>query len=77
MAEALVRKEQAEVPVSFFSQKKFLLLWGVTFCSAFSIAIFLFSQSWYIVKTLDMEASLGMVMIASSTPLHGGWRSHR
>lgn len=30
MAEALVRKEQAEAPVSFFSQKKFLLMWGVS-----------------------------------------------
>ncbi|MCK6255949.1 MFS transporter [Fictibacillus sp. KIGAM418] len=68
MAEAIIKEEQPAIPVSFFSQKKFMLLWGVTFCSAFSIAIFLFSQSWYIVKTLNMEASLGMVMIASSIP---------
>ncbi|MFC7370114.1 MFS transporter [Fictibacillus iocasae] len=55
-------------PVSLFKQRSFLFIWAITLCSSFSISIFLFSQSWFVVKTLNQEAALGAVLIATNIP---------
>ncbi|MFC0189748.1 MFS transporter [Fictibacillus aquaticus] len=60
--------QQQEQPASLFKQRSFLYIWAMTFCASFSIAIFLFSQSWYVVKTLNQEAALGAVLIATNIP---------
>lgn len=46
----------------------FLFLWAATLFSSFSLAFFTFSQTWYIAKTLNLEASLGVVFVALSVP---------
>ncbi|WP_273837231.1 MFS transporter [Guptibacillus sedimenti] len=53
---------------SIFRNKNFLLLWGAAFLSSFGISFFLFSESWYVVNVLNLEASLGLIYIASSIP---------
>ncbi|WP_242316191.1 MFS transporter, partial [Bacillus cereus group sp. BfR-BA-01355] len=39
-----------------------------TLFSSFALAFFTFSQTWYIAKTLNLEASLGVVFVALSVP---------
>lgn len=46
----------------------FLFLWAATLFSSFALAFFTFSQTWYIAKTLNLEASLGVVFLALSVP---------
>ncbi|WNB91372.1 MFS transporter [Bacillus sp. NEB1478] len=53
---------------SILKSRSFLFYWAIVLCSSFSIAIIQFSQSWYVVKTLDKEASLGLVFIAANVP---------
>lgn len=53
---------------SLFQNANFLYLWAATLSSSFALAFFTFSQTWYIVKKLNLEASLGLVFIASSVP---------
>ena len=36
--------------------------------SSFAFSLFTFSQTWYIAKTLNLEASLGVVFVALSVP---------
>jgi MFS family permease len=62
----VLRKE--ETTPSIFKNKNFLLLWGAALLSSFGISFFLFSQSWYVVQVLNLEASLGLIFIASSIP---------
>ncbi|MBY6037898.1 MFS transporter [Fictibacillus nanhaiensis] len=68
MTQVSAISEQSVKMVSLFKQRSFLFIWAITICSSFSIAIFQFSQSWYVVKTLDKEASLGIVFIAANVP---------
>ncbi|MGP4059492.1 MFS transporter [Halobacillus sp. H74] len=65
MEEATV--EPKEIP-SIFKNRNFLLLWGAALLSSFGISFFLFSQSWYVVNVLGLEASLGILYIAVSIP---------
>ncbi|MBH0165280.1 MFS transporter [Fictibacillus sp. 7GRE50] len=67
MAETVAVHHKSETE-SLFKKRSFLFIWAITICSSFSIAIFQFSQSWYVVKTLDKEASLGIVFIAANVP---------
>lgn len=53
---------------SVFKNRNFLLLWGAALLSSFGISFFLFSQSWYVVNVLNLEASLGLIYIAASIP---------
>ncbi|TXR62935.1 MFS transporter [Bacillus sp. AY18-3] len=46
----------------------FLFLWAATLFSSFALAFFTFSQTWYIAKTLNLEALLGVVFVALSVP---------
>lgn len=46
----------------------FLFLWAATLFSSFALAFFTFSQTWYIVKTLNLESLLGVVFVALSVP---------
>ena len=41
---------------------------GQLLFSSFALAFFTFSQTWYIAKTLNLEASLGVVFVALSVP---------
>ncbi|ASF41256.1 MFS transporter [Halobacillus halophilus] len=70
--EATVRERtddlQEESTPSVFKNRNFLLLWGAALLSSFGISFFLFSQSWYVVNVLNLEASLGLIYIAASIP---------
>ncbi|WP_129729410.1 MFS transporter [Ectobacillus funiculus] len=69
--EELQQNQKLSVPLlsaSLFRNSNFLYLWAATLFSSFALAFFMFSQTWYIVKTLDLEASLGLVFLASSVP---------
>ncbi|WP_035532412.1 MFS transporter [Halobacillus kuroshimensis] len=57
----------AEQP-SIFRNRNFLLLWGAALLSSFGISFFLFTQSWYVVHELRLEASLGVLYVAASIP---------
>ncbi|MGP4077462.1 MFS transporter [Halobacillus sp. K22] len=59
---------QEESTPSVFKNRNFLLLWGAALLSSFGISFFLFSQSWYVVNVLNLEASLGILYIAASIP---------
>ncbi|MFS0555463.1 MFS transporter [Brevibacillus sp. 179-C9.3 HS] len=48
--------------------KPFTLLWMSALCSGLSISLFLFSQTWYIIQVLSLEASLGIVFMAATIP---------
>ncbi|MEH6849072.1 MFS transporter [Bacillus pseudomycoides] len=58
--------EETEVPL--LKNTNFLFLWAATLFSSFALAFFTFSQTWYIAKTLNLEASLGVVFVALSVP---------
>ncbi|WP_379970357.1 MFS transporter [Ectobacillus sp. sgz5001026] len=58
----------SKLNASLFRNTNFLYLWAATLFSSFALAFFTFSQTWYIVKKLDLEASLGLVLVASSVP---------
>ncbi|MFD1019752.1 MFS transporter [Thalassobacillus hwangdonensis] len=66
-ADTLTAVEESPVQ-SIFKNKNFLLLWGAALLSSFGISFFLFSQSWYVVNVLNLEASLGFIYIAASIP---------
>ncbi|MEN1936684.1 MFS transporter [Paenibacillus sp. 102] len=58
----------AESGTPLLKNTNFLFLWAATLFSSFSLAFFTFSQTWYIAKTLNLEASLGVVFVALSVP---------
>ncbi|WLD91940.1 MFS transporter [Alkalihalobacillus sp. AL-G] len=66
--EAVVNTKQEVVSPALWKNRNFLLLWIADLCSSFGLSIFMFSQSWYVVKVMGLEASLGLVFIASSIP---------
>ncbi len=69
LKENVLEQNERTVQVdSIFRNKNFLLLWGAAFLSSFGISFFLFSESWYVVNVLNLEASLGLIYIASSIP---------
>jgi MFS family permease len=53
---------------SILKNQNFLFLWIGALLSGVAISFFTFSQTWYIVKTLNLEASLGVVLVATSVP---------
>ncbi|GGE80258.1 MFS transporter [Priestia taiwanensis] len=53
---------------SILKNQNFLFLWLGALLSGIAISFFTFSQTWYIVKTLNLEASLGIVLVATSVP---------
>src|SRR5690348_16002978 len=58
--------EEREVPL--LKNTNFLFLWAATLFSSFALAFVTFSRTWYIAKTLNLEASLGVVFVALSVP---------
>lgn len=67
MNEANVQKPQMN-DISLFKQKNFLFLWIGTFFSGLSISMFYFSEAWYVVQVLNLEASLGIIYIVGTFP---------
>lgn len=59
---------QQQPEPSLFKQPNFMFLWIASAFSGLSISMFLFSQSWYVVDRLGLEASIGLIFIASSVP---------
>ncbi|WP_431804534.1 MFS transporter [Halobacillus andaensis] len=55
----------AKVPLS--KSMSFILLWFTTVVSSLSLSMFMFIQSWYVVESLGMEASLGIVLVCLTT----------
>ncbi len=53
---------------SIWLNRSFTTIWIAGLFSSLAISFFMFSQSWYIVQTLNLEASLGLVFIATSVP---------
>ncbi|WP_349407683.1 MFS transporter [Pseudalkalibacillus sp. SCS-8] len=66
--EAVVEQQKDEFSPAIWRNRNFLYLWLAGLCSSFGLAIFLFSESWYVVEVMGLEASLGLVFIASSVP---------
>ncbi|PFR29394.1 MFS transporter [Bacillus cereus] len=62
------KSAQAESGTPLLKNTNFLFLWAATLFSSFALAFFTFSQTWYIAKTLNLEASLGVVFVALSVP---------
>ncbi|HET7579309.1 MAG TPA: MFS transporter [Bacillales bacterium] len=53
---------------ALFQQRNFILLWIGGMFSSFGFYGFTFTEAWYIVHTLNLEALLGVTYIASSIP---------
>ena len=53
-------KPLLKIRISFF--------FGLTTLFKLCFSLFTFSQTWYIAKTLNLEASLGVVFVALSVP---------
>ncbi|MCF6408345.1 MFS transporter [Pseudalkalibacillus salsuginis] len=67
--EAVVEtRTQGEESTAIWKNRNFLWLWIAELCSSFGLSIFMFSQSWYVVEVMNLQASLGLVFIASSIP---------
>ena len=60
--------EYKEYSPKLFRNKSFLLIVMATGFSSLGASIFLFTQTWYIVKFLNLGAAVGWVMIGSSIP---------
>jgi MFS family permease len=65
--EVVVNQKAQDTPV-LWTNKNFLFLFIATLFSGLGLSLFVFSQSWYVVQVLDLEASLGLIFIASSVP---------
>lgn len=53
---------------SLWRNRNFMLLWLASIISNFALAVAMLAETWYVVKTLDAKAQLGLVMIAGSVP---------
>ncbi|MFC0522834.1 MFS transporter [Pontibacillus salicampi] len=62
--ESNVNRLELEAPFSLSKSKSFVLLWFTTVVSSLSLSMFMFIQSWYVVETLSMEASLGIILVS-------------
>lgn len=66
--EAVVEQQREKQSPAIWKNKNFLFLWIAGLCSSFGLSIFMFSEAWYVVEVMGLEASLGLVFIASSIP---------
>lgn len=57
-----------EIRSELLKNKSFIFLLLSSLFSSLGASMFLFSQSWYIVRVLELEAAVGLVMIGSSVP---------
>ncbi|MYL49840.1 MFS transporter [Halobacillus litoralis] len=62
-----VKQLKREVTVPLSKSNSFILLWFTTVVSSLSLSMFMFIQSWYVVESLGMEASLGIVLVCLTT----------
>lgn len=53
---------------SVWSNKNFVYLLIASLFSSLGASMFLFTQAWYIITVLDMEAAVGIVMIGATLP---------
>jgi MFS transporter, DHA3 family, macrolide efflux protein len=53
---------------SIWKNKQFIYLLASSIFSSLGASMFLFTQSWYIVTILDLQAAVGFVMIGSTLP---------
>ncbi|WP_407269122.1 MFS transporter [Radiobacillus sp. PE A8.2] len=69
MSDALTLKAEATLQdANVFKNKSFILLWVGTLFSGLSLSMFYFSEAWYVVEVLNMEASLGIIYLVGSIP---------
>ncbi|RNA69264.1 MFS transporter [Alteribacter keqinensis] len=69
MSEMAVKVQTgSETERRLFKEKNFVFLWLAGLFSSMSMSVFLFSQSWFVVQSLGLEASLGLIFIASTIP---------
>lgn len=54
--------------LALFRERNFVLLWLAGLFSSLGFYGFMFTEAWYVVRVLNLEASLGMVYISSSIP---------
>ncbi|MEQ6390101.1 MFS transporter [Bacillaceae bacterium S4-13-58] len=66
--EGAIQSKQLNVEPRVWQNKNFLLLWAAGLLSSFGMSVFMFSQSWYVVRVLGLEASIGLIFVASSIP---------
>ncbi|MCF6137782.1 MFS transporter [Pseudalkalibacillus berkeleyi] len=66
--EAVVEQQREKQSPAIWKNRNFLFLWIAGLCSSFGLSIFMFSEAWYVVEVMGLEASLGLVFIASSIP---------
>ena len=55
-------------PPSLLRNRNFFLVWLASVVGNFALAVATIAETWYVVKTLDAKAQLGLVMIAGSVP---------
>ena len=68
MAELSLSKQSQKTEPSLFQQRKFIFLWMATIFSTLSMSIFMFSQAWYVVRVLNLEAAISFIFIALTIP---------
>ncbi|SEQ70759.1 Major Facilitator Superfamily protein [Virgibacillus subterraneus] len=62
-----VKQLEREAMIPLSKSKSFILLWFTTVISSLSLSMFMFIQSWYVVESLGMEASLGIILVCLTT----------
>lgn len=69
MSELVKNQEKSQkIKSELLRNKSFIFLLLSSIFSSLGASMFLFSQSWYIVRVLNLEAAVGLVMIGSSVP---------
>jgi MFS family permease len=67
--EALIQESKSNInEKSIFGNVSFIALSLNTIFASLAFSIFLFAQSWFIIQELNMNASLGIIFIASAIP---------
>ncbi|MEN1935222.1 MFS transporter [Paenibacillus sp. 102] len=69
-AQTITAGKSTENPntVSLFKNKNFLLAWISNIFTGIASAVYLLSESWYVVKHLNLGASLGLVLMMTAIP---------
>jgi DHA3 family macrolide efflux protein-like MFS transporter len=61
-------KPVATKRAALFQNRRFLFLWLASIFTGLTMSMFMLAEEWYIVKALGLEASLGLVMMATTLP---------
>ncbi|WP_051348525.1 MFS transporter [Peribacillus kribbensis] len=67
-AKTLSMEQQAVSLSLLWKNSRFLCLAGAAILSSFAFSIYLMSETWYVIKGLNLDAKLGLILMATTIP---------